>query len=365
MSGDRGRLLVVDDDPGLRELLVRYLGDNGYAVAGVADGEAMKQYLAAHPVDLLLLDVMLPGEDGLSLARTLTRSDGPAIIMLSARGEEVDRIVGLEVGADDYLPKPFSHRELLARVAAVLRRRQPPAEPGRIRRFGPFAVDLVAHRLTRDGERRFDDAYRRIYHRPPEEWHGLWELVAAAGVPATRRAMLRDELAWTGFGELASGVFVRPHEPARPLPAIVAAPGIAGRVVVAQAGDLPGQPPLAAAAGRAWDLTVLAAEYRQFLHRCGAVIERFRAGEAHDPEQCFVVRTLLVHAYRRVLLRDPLLPAALLPLDWPGAAAHTLCRDFYRLTHRLAETHLAATLAGDGESLPPANAEFRARFGGL
>ncbi|MBK9114172.1 MAG: phenylacetic acid degradation operon negative regulatory protein PaaX [Betaproteobacteria bacterium] len=221
------------------------------------------------------------------------------------------------------------------------------------------------YRLTRDGERRFDDAYRRIYHRPPEEWHGLWELVAAAGVPATRRAMLRDELAWTGFGELASGVFVRPHEPARPLPAIVAAPGIAGRVVVAQAGDLPGQPPLAAAAGRAWDLTVLAAEYRQFLHRFGAVIERFRAGEAHDPEQCFVVRTLLVHAYRRVLLRDPLLPAALLPLDWPGAAAHTLCRDFYRLTHRLAETHLAATLAGDGESLPPANAEFRARFGGL
>jgi two-component system, OmpR family, phosphate regulon response regulator OmpR len=152
MSGDRGRLLVVDDDPGLRELLVRYLSDNGYAVAGVADGEAMKQYLAAHPVDLLLLDVMLPGEDGLSLARTLTRGDGPAIIMLSARGEEVDRIVGLEVGADDYLPKPFSHRELLARVAAVLRRRQPPAEPGRIRRFGPFAVDLAAHRLTRDGE---------------------------------------------------------------------------------------------------------------------------------------------------------------------------------------------------------------------
>jgi DNA-binding response OmpR family regulator len=101
----------------------------------------------------VLLDVMLPGEDGLSLARTLSAQGGPAIIMLSARGQEVDRIVGLEVGADDYLPKPFSHRELLARVAAVLRRRRPPAESqGRLRRFGPYAVDLVSHRLTRNGE---------------------------------------------------------------------------------------------------------------------------------------------------------------------------------------------------------------------
>src|SRR5690606_21255477 len=117
MAGDRGRILVVDDDEGLRELLVRYLSDNGYDAAGVGDGAAMKRHLAVHPVDLLLLDVMLPGEDGLSLARTLNADGAPPIIMLSARGEEIDRIVGLEVGADDYLPKPFSHRELLARVA--------------------------------------------------------------------------------------------------------------------------------------------------------------------------------------------------------------------------------------------------------
>lgn len=152
MTECRDRILVVDDDQGLRELLVRYLSDNGYEAAGVADGAAMKRHLATHPVDLLLLDVMLPGEDGLSLARALSARGTPAIIMLSARGEEVDRIVGLEVGADDYLPKPFSHRELLARVAAVLRRRQPPPA-GRIRRFGPFQVDLEARRLTRNGER--------------------------------------------------------------------------------------------------------------------------------------------------------------------------------------------------------------------
>ena len=115
MNRARPRLLVVDDDEGLRELLVRYLSDNGYEVAGVADGAAMRRHLAAQPVDLLLLDVMLPGEDGLTLARTLAAEGGPGIIMLSARGDEVDRIVGLEVGADDYLAKPFSHRELLAR----------------------------------------------------------------------------------------------------------------------------------------------------------------------------------------------------------------------------------------------------------
>jgi len=152
MAECRGRILVVDDDEGLRELLVRYLADNGYAAAGVGDGQAMKRHLSSHPVDLILLDVMLPGEDGLSLARDLGTHGGPPIIMLSARGEEVDRIVGLEVGADDYLPKPFSHRELLARVAAVLRRRQPVAVTGRLRRFGPFEVDLEAHRLTRNGE---------------------------------------------------------------------------------------------------------------------------------------------------------------------------------------------------------------------
>lgn len=152
MSGERDRLLVVDDDEGLRELLVRYLSDNGYHVVGVGDGAAMKCHLLSHAVDLILLDVMLPGEDGLSLARGLHGTDAPAIIMLSARGEEIDRIVGLEVGADDYLPKPFSHRELLARIAAVLRRRQPSQEVGRMRRFGPFVVDTETHRLSRNGE---------------------------------------------------------------------------------------------------------------------------------------------------------------------------------------------------------------------
>ena len=124
---------------------------------------------------------------------------------------------------------------------------------------------------------------------------------------------------------------------------------------------------LAAAVPRAWDREGVSSDYRRFIARFGGVIQRFRqfGDDAHDPAQSFIVRTLLIHAYRRVLLRDPQLPAALLPLDWPGAAAYALCRDFYRLTHRAAERHLLATLRNDRGTLPPASPEFYLRFGGL
>ena len=132
MTDARQHILVVDDDAGLRELVVRYLVGNGYHATGAGDAVAMRQHLERHPVDLILLDIMLPGEDGLTIARRLREHGGPPVIMLSARSEPVDRIVGLEVGADDYLPKPFDHRELLARVRAVLRRVQTPAQSGRL-----------------------------------------------------------------------------------------------------------------------------------------------------------------------------------------------------------------------------------------
>ena len=152
------RLLVVDDDPGLRKLLTGYLRKEGFQVHAVGDGPAMRKRLAGHPVDLIILDLMLPGEDGLSLARELRGGSDVPIIMLSARGEEVDRIVGLEVGADDYLAKPFSPRELLARIRAVLRRdsgrgKDAEASPAtRKQRFGPFELNLDAQSLLRDGK---------------------------------------------------------------------------------------------------------------------------------------------------------------------------------------------------------------------
>lgn len=225
------------------------------------------------------------------------------------------------------------------------------------------------YRLTRDGARRFEQAYRRIYAAPEEAWDESWELVLLGGLAAGERRALRDELGWEGFGTVGPGVLMHPARPRAALPRIVAALGVADRVVTVRAHDDAklGGAPLAATASRAWDLDAVAADYRGFLRRFGAVIDRFRdtAGGAHDPEQCFLVRTLLIHAFRRVLLRDPQLPAALLPLDWPGAAAYALCRDFYRLTHRAAERHLMALLEGPRGRLPPANAAFYRRFGGL
>lgn len=146
-------LLVVDDDPQLRELLARYLGEQGFRVSAVADARGMDALLAREQPDLIILDLMLPGEDGLSIARRLRANNHIPIIMLSARGEEVDRIVGLEVGADDYLPKPFNPRELLARIRAVLRRpnQQHDASKDLVHRFGQFELNIERRSLKRAG----------------------------------------------------------------------------------------------------------------------------------------------------------------------------------------------------------------------
>jgi len=159
MAELKTRLLVVDDDQRLRELLVRYLGGEGYEVKAVADAAGMDKQLSRERYDLVVLDLMLPGEDGLAICRRLRAAGGsPAIIMLTAKGDEVDRIVGLEMGADDYLPKPFNPRELLARINAVLRRRAPagppgaPAANGDVHPFGEFVLNLATRTLTRGGK---------------------------------------------------------------------------------------------------------------------------------------------------------------------------------------------------------------------
>ncbi|NPU93920.1 MAG: two-component system response regulator OmpR [Gammaproteobacteria bacterium] len=152
------KILVVDDDARLRSLLQRYLEEQGLTVKAVADAEQMDRALGRELYSLMVLDLMLPGEDGLSICGRL-RSGGNQIpiIMLTAKGDDADRISGLEAGADDYLPKPFNPRELLARIKAVLRRQVKelpgaPSQQEEVVSFGPFTLDLSTRTLTKNGE---------------------------------------------------------------------------------------------------------------------------------------------------------------------------------------------------------------------
>ena len=155
----RRRILVVDDDLRLRDLLKRYLTEQGFSVETVPDGAAMDHNLKRTRYDLVVLDLMLPGEDGLAICRRLRATGNLVpIIMLTAKGDDVDRIVGLEMGADDYLAKPFNPRELVARINAVMRRQAPLPAPGaptledEVVTFGPFTLNLGTRTLARDGE---------------------------------------------------------------------------------------------------------------------------------------------------------------------------------------------------------------------
>jgi two-component system, OmpR family, response regulator len=153
---DNGHILVVDDQKDVCDVVAEYLTSEGYRVSTAQSGDEMRRVLAQNPADLVILDLMLPGEDGLALARALRSESQMGIVIVTGRGELVDRIIGLEMGADDYLPKPFNLRELLARVKSVLRRVQGatearPAPPRQRVRFSGWELDLASRELTSPG----------------------------------------------------------------------------------------------------------------------------------------------------------------------------------------------------------------------
>ncbi|QIR15895.1 osmolarity response regulator transcription factor OmpR [Shewanella aestuarii] len=153
MGQETSKILVVDDDMRLRSLLERYLIEQGYQVRSAANAEQMDRLLERENFHLIVLDLMLPGEDGLSICRRLRQQENPIpIVMLTAKGDEVDRIIGLELGADDYLPKPFNPRELLARIKAVMRRQTvdvpgAPAQKEQVIEFGEFTLNLATREM--------------------------------------------------------------------------------------------------------------------------------------------------------------------------------------------------------------------------
>lgn len=157
------RILIVDDDPRIRQMVTRYFEDEGFVVHGAADGSGMRKALADHTIDLILLDLVLPqSEDGLALAREVRASSDVPIVMLTGRDDVLDRIIGLEVGADDYIPKPFHLREVLARVRSILRRRKPAepaqsqADPGQTLEFDGWRLEIHRRRLLNPSQQEIE-----------------------------------------------------------------------------------------------------------------------------------------------------------------------------------------------------------------
>ncbi len=191
MSGER--ILVVDDEAPVRKLVRSYLEKEGYQVSEAADGLRAVELARSERPHLMVLDLMLPGKDGLEVCRAVCGDDGPLVIMLTARAEEADKLVGLGMGADDYLTKPFSPRELVARVKAVLRRGARGTSPaGDVLTVGPIEVDPRSHVATVDG-RRLDLTAR--------EFAILQVLARNAGIVLSREQILEDIWGGDYFGD--------------------------------------------------------------------------------------------------------------------------------------------------------------------
>jgi DNA-binding response OmpR family regulator len=186
------KVLVVDDEPMVREVLSRYLEKEGFAVCAAADGEEALTLFAAEAPDIVLLDLMLPKIDGLEVFRRMRASGSTPVIMLTAKGEETDRVVGLELGADDYVTKPFSPREVIARVRAVLRRTGAQAMPAdSVLTYGDLIVDPARREVTRSG---------RQVKLTRKEFDLLWLLASKPGSTFTRAQLLEEvwDFAWDG-----------------------------------------------------------------------------------------------------------------------------------------------------------------------
>jgi phenylacetic acid degradation operon negative regulatory protein len=219
--------------------------------------------------------------------------------------------------------------------------------------------------LTVTGRKRFEHAHDKIYFHPERHWDSEWTLVIAPSIqiPAARRVLLRRELEWEGFRLIGSGTFAHPSADRIALAEIVQRLKVP-RVTVCSAKEigLCGTATLQDLVRKHWDLKPIQQAYRRFIARLKPLMNVFLRGTTVDREQAFVIRTLLIHAFRRVLLHDPLLPAELLPEDWPGLDAYERCRSVYQHTYCEAEDYVIDIL-GPGAVAKPAPF-FSERFGG-
>jgi phenylacetic acid degradation operon negative regulatory protein len=226
-----------------------------------------------------------------------------------------------------------------------------------------------SYALLPEARPRFERANRRIYAPPGLDWDGRWTVVMApnGSIAAPLRAAVRKELEWEGYAMLAPGLLAHPAADAPTLADILERVKGTGKIFVCSAAELPdsGSRPLGELVREGWDLTGVVADYRRFIAEFTPLLATLREEPGLANQDAFVVRSLLIHAYRRVQLHDPMLPLELLPQPWPGSEAYALAQAIYRLTWEKAEQHLMDVLQREDAEAPAADAGFYDRFGGL
>jgi phenylacetic acid degradation operon negative regulatory protein len=220
------------------------------------------------------------------------------------------------------------------------------------------------YRLTPRGQQRFAEATQRIYSKAPDSWDGHWSLLVLPPNGGKRPDNLRDSLRWLGFGQAGSGVFAHPNSSLDEVREWLRGLEVGRDALLLRSstGDAAVDRALVAAG---WDLGELARRYRRFVESFAGVAAALAAGPAMTPESAFVIRTLLIHDYRKIHLRDPLLPPALLPADWVGSSAYELCANLYSKVFAAAEEFLTATGSTLAQPLPPPETAALQRFGGI
>lgn len=218
--------------------------------------------------------------------------------------------------------------------------------------------------LARHGRERFTEATQRIYGEPPRDWDHRWTLLLLQSSTGGRRDSLREEMLWLGFGQLAPTVLAHPSRSVADTRRQLREMAVQSQAVILQA-DSGGLEQDRQLISTGWNLAEIARSYRQFLNGFAPVAKVLAEGMVPSAERAFVIRTLLIHEYRKIHLRDPLLPQRLLPADWIGAEAYALCRDLYRKTFAPAETHLSDCATRLSGALAEFSETSRTRFGGL
>ncbi|MCJ8340083.1 MAG: phenylacetic acid degradation operon negative regulatory protein PaaX [Pseudomonadales bacterium] len=223
------------------------------------------------------------------------------------------------------------------------------------------------YQITASGRRRFQLAFKRVYGELHPQWHGQWDLLITSALDQETRKELKKELGWQGFASISSGLLAHPNCDAKELKNTLQELQVSNDIVhmKSELQDAVANESLKKLVSGWWDLKQLADDYQQFLGVFTPILPALQAEKELDAQSCFLLRTLLIHHYRKILLKDPHLPQALLPCDWAGNAARELCQSLYQLCYQQAEQYLTNTQETAAGSLPEADASFYRRFGGI